>query len=50
MGIIFDKNLSLILHINYLRPKCNKAINLFKVMAHIDWGADKKSFIKQLGD
>ena len=37
LGIIFDKKLSFIPHIKYLRAKCNKAIQLLRVIAHKDW-------------
>ena len=38
LGVIFDKKLTFIPHIN----KYQKALNLLKVVAHTDWGADRK--------
>ena len=43
LGIIFDKKLTFIPHIKNLKAKCLKALNLLKVIAHTDWGADKKN-------
>ena len=40
LEIVFDSKLSVIPHIKYLKAKCLKAINLLRVVAHIDWGAD----------
>ena len=42
LGIIFDKKLTSKPHIKYLRPKCNKAIQLLRVIAHTDLATDKK--------
>jgi len=42
LGILFDKKLTFIPHIKNLKAKCLKALNLLKVIAHTDWGADKK--------
>lgn len=44
LGIIFDQKLTFIPHIKYLRKKCNKSIQLLRVIAHTNWGADKKHF------
>ena len=46
LGIIFDKKLTSRPHIKYLRSKCNKTIQLLRVIAHADLGADKKSLLK----
>ena len=46
LGIVFDKKLTFIPHINYLKKKCNKAINLLRVVAHTDWGADRETLLK----
>ena len=40
-GIIFDRKLSFIPHIKYLKAKCLKALNLLKVLSHTNWGADR---------
>ena len=46
LGVIFDKKLSFIPHINYLKAKCHKALQLLRVVAHTDWGADKSTLLK----
>ena len=46
LGIIFDKKLSFIPHINYLKAKCHKALQLLRVVAHTLWGADKSTLLK----
>ena len=40
LGIIFDGKFIFIHHIKYLKAKCLKALNLLRVVAHADWGAD----------
>ena len=42
LGVIFDKKLTFISHIKKLKAKCQKALNLLRVVAHTDWGADRK--------
>ena len=42
LGVIFDRKLSFIPHIKQLKAKCQKALNLLRVVAHTDWGADCK--------
>ena len=46
LGVIFDRKLSFIPHIKHLRTKCLKALNLLKVLAHTDWGADRKVLLR----
>ena len=46
LGIIFDKKLSFIPHIKYLKAKCHKALQLLRVVAHTDWGADRSTLLK----
>ena len=41
LGIIFNRKLSFIPHIKYLKAKCLKALNLLKVLSHTNWGADR---------
>ena len=36
------KKLTFIPHIKKLKAKCQKALNLFRVVVHTDWGADRK--------
>ena len=42
LGVIFDRKLSFVPHIKQLKAKCQKALNLLRVVAHTDWGADRK--------
>ena len=42
LGVIFDRKLSFIPHIKQLKAKCQKALNLLRVVAHTNWGADRK--------
>ena len=46
LGVIFDKKLSFILHIQYLKDKCNKTLKLLPIIAHKDWGADQHTLLK----
>ena len=41
LRVLFDRKLSFIPHIKYLKAKCLKALNLLKVLSHTDWGADR---------
>ena len=46
LGLIFDKKLTFKQHISYLRDRCLKALNLLRVIAHKDWGADCATLLK----
>ena len=46
LGLIFDRKLNFIPHIKYLRSKCQKALNILKVVSHYDWGADRKVLLR----
>ena len=46
LGILFDRKLSFIPHIKYLKAKCLKALNLLKVLSHTSWGADRYTLLK----
>ena len=46
LGILFDRKLSFIPHIKYLKTKCLKALNLLKVLSHTSWGADRTTLLK----
>ena len=46
LGVIFDRKLSFIPHINYLKAKCHKALQLLRVVAHTDWGAAQSTLLK----
>lgn len=40
LGLYFDRKLNFQPHIKYLRQKCEKALNLLRVVSSMDWGAD----------
>ena len=42
LGIVFERKLSFIPHIKQLKANCQKTLNLLRVVAHTDWGADRK--------
>ena len=46
LGLLFDSKLSFIPHINYLSNKCQKALNLLRVVSSMDWGADRKVLLR----
>ena len=46
LGNIFDRKLSFIPHIKYLRTKCNKTIQLLRTIAHTNWGGSKETLLK----
>ena len=42
LGVVFDRKLSFIPHIKQLKAKCQKALNLLRVVAQTDCRADRK--------
>ena len=46
LGVIFDNKLNFKAHIDYVRQKCEKAMNLLKVVAKMDWGADRSLLMR----
>ena len=46
LGLLFDSKVSFIPHINYLSNKCQKALNLLRVVSSMDWGADRKVLLR----
>ena len=46
LGIIFDNKLNFKAHIEYVRQKCTKAMNLLKVVSNMDWGADRSVLLR----
>jgi len=46
LGLIFDKELTFNKHIKYLKDRCMKALNLLRVVALKDWGADCATLLK----
>ena len=45
LGVIFDRKLSFIPHIKYVKAKCLKALNLLKVSSHTTWGAERTTHL-----
>ncbi|GFW67582.1 putative RNA-directed DNA polymerase from transposon X-element [Trichonephila clavipes] len=43
LGVIFDRRLTFLPHILRLRKKCEKSLNLLKVLSNTSWGADRTS-------
>jgi hypothetical protein len=46
LGIIFDSKLTFKPHVANLRKKCLKAMNLLRVVAHTDSGADSTTLLR----
>ena len=46
LGLVFDKKLDFKAHVAYLKKKCQKALNILRVVGHTDWGADKSTLLK----
>ena len=46
LGLIWDNKLNFRAHIDYLKKKCIKALDLLKVVSHTVWGSDTKTLIK----
>ena len=42
LGLIFDHKLNFKAHVAYLKKKCQKALNILRVVGHTDWGADNQ--------
>jgi len=45
LGLIFDKQLSFIPHLHYLKQKCLKAPNFLRVVSSTEWGTDEKTLL-----
>ena len=43
LGVIFDQKLTFKPHLAYLKTSCQRALNVLKVVAHTDWGADRRT-------
>jgi hypothetical protein len=46
LGLVFDSKLSFKAHIDYLKKKCLKAMNLLRVVSSTDWGADSTTLLR----
>ena len=47
LGVVFDRKLTFVAHIKYLKYRCLKALTLLRVVAHKDWGADSATLLKR---
>lgn len=46
LGITFDRKLNFLPHINALKTKANRALNVLKVLSHKHWGSDRLCLIR----
>ena len=46
LGVIFDRELSFIPHLKYVKKKALKALNILKVIGNTEWGADQKVMLR----
>ncbi len=46
LGLVFDSKLSFKPHIDCLKKKCLKAMNLLRVVSNTDWGADSTTLLR----
>ncbi len=46
LGVLFDRKLSFLPHIKELKLRCQKALDLLRVIAHTDWGADRTVLLR----
>ncbi|GFV78767.1 probable RNA-directed DNA polymerase from transposon X-element [Trichonephila clavipes] len=45
-GVIFDSKLTFLSHVLYLRKKCERSLNILKVLSNTLWGADRVSLLR----
>ncbi|XP_076626788.1 uncharacterized protein LOC143344536 [Colletes latitarsis] len=46
LGLILDKKLTWVPHMRYLRDSCMKRLNIIKVLANNNWGADQEILLQ----
>ncbi|GBN43237.1 hypothetical protein AVEN_81854-1 [Araneus ventricosus] len=46
LGIIFYRKLTFLSHISHLRKKCERLLNMLKVLSNTSWGADHTSLLR----
>ena len=46
LGVIFDRRLSFVPHLKYVKKKALKALNIFKIVGNTEWGADRKVMLR----
>ena len=42
LGVIFDRRLSFVPHLKYVKKKALKTLKILKVVGNTEWGADRK--------
>ena len=45
LGIVLDSRLSMVKHIDHIKAKCSKRLNLFRCIAGTEYGADRKTLL-----
>jgi ribonuclease HI len=45
LGLIFDRKMTWKNHIDYLKQKCHKSLNILKMIKGTDWGADRATMV-----
>ncbi|XP_055925872.1 uncharacterized protein LOC129957542 [Argiope bruennichi] len=46
LGVVFDRKLTFLPHILQLRKRCEKNLNILKVLSKTSWGADRTSLLR----
>lgn len=46
LGLIFDRRMNFREHVESLRTRCTKAMNVLKSVSHLSWGGDRASILK----
>ena len=46
LGLIWDTKLIFEPHIKYLKARCQKSLNILKVLSRTEWGADRTTLLK----
>ncbi|KAG1680025.1 RNA-directed DNA polymerase from mobile element jockey [Nymphon striatum] len=46
LGLIFDKKLNFLKHMQVLKSKCFRALNLLRILSNTNWGADRKVMLR----
>ncbi|GBL78444.1 hypothetical protein AVEN_42940-1 [Araneus ventricosus] len=46
LGVIFNRKLTFLPHVLHLRKKCERSLNILKVLSKTSWGADRTSVLR----
>ena len=46
LDLFWDTKLTFEPHIKYLKARCQKSLNILKVLSHTEWGADRTTLLK----